>query len=312
MNQTQIKTATGQSHGKIILIGEHAAVYKQPAIAIPCTSVSADVFIMPATKGMYLYCDLFKGYIGDIPDILASLRTMIYTTLHHLNHSNAALHIKIDSTIPLERGMGSSAAVSAAIIRALYQYYNQPLHDDTLLHLLNISEKMVHGNPSGLDASIVTYNQAILFKKNHYLKPLSIHMGGYLIIADSGITGRTKLAIQKVAQLQQTNPNLHKHAISRIGELTLLTSQCLQHKNLHRLGQHLNEAHYWLQHLNVSHEKIDKMVTTAKKHGAIGAKLTGGGLGGCMIAVSQTLQQANDIAHQLEQIGAIKTYVQPI
>lgn len=312
MNILREKAAVGTAHGKIILIGEHAAVYHKPAIALPCTAVQTTTRITPADKGIYLYCDLYCGLVDDMPELLQSLRTVIYATLYALKKENASLHIHIHSTIPIERGMGSSAAVSVSVIRALYHYFNRTLSDKLLTELSGIGEKIVHGNPSGLDATIVVKQHPILFKKNCPLIPLSIHLTGYLIVADTGITGQTKKAIQQVEQLYQYNPVQHHSLIEKLETLTHQAAKDLTHGNLYQLGARLNKAHGCLQQLGVSHERLDQLVTVALDHQALGAKLTGGGLGGCMIALTDTLEHAQYIAKALEQHGAKQTYIQAL
>lgn len=306
------KTAIGVATGKIILIGEHSAVYGKPAIAIPCTTVTASTTITPAKKNISIQCDLYTGLIDDIPPLLDGIKVVTHETLSFLNAENTALHITIKSNIPLERGMGSSAAISISIIKALFRYFDATPTPHDLFQLSELSEKIVHGNPSGLDASTIINQEAILFQKGHAVKSFSFDMNVFLVIADTGITGQTKMAVEKVAQLQQNDSNTHHKLITQLADLTTQTQLALQNKEIIQLGSIFNHAHRILQQLNVSHDVIDKLVATALNSGALGAKMTGGGLGGCLFALADTRENANKISETLLKSGAKQTYIQPI
>lgn len=310
MKHTTVKCATGVASGKIILIGEHAAVYGKPAIAIPCSSVNATTTVTHANKGLYIYCDLFQGFVDNMPELLTSLKIIIHETLHYLNKLHATLHIKIDSSIPIERGMGSSAAVSISIIKALFQYFDKTPTQEELFTLSEISEKLIHGNPSGLDATTIIFEKAMLFQKGHAVQPFSFELGGYLVIADSGITGQTKLAISNVAALKQQNEQLHEQHMSNLECLTTETKQALHEKDISTLGVIFNQAHTILQNIQVSHPFVDDLITCAKEHGALGAKMTGGGLGGCLLALCDTKDKAQTVANALKYAGAKQTFIQ--
>ncbi|MBF0779584.1 MULTISPECIES: mevalonate kinase [unclassified Granulicatella] len=312
MYTTSQDIATGQSFGKIILIGEHSAVYCKPAIALPCTAVKTQVNISPAENGIYIYSDLYQGIIDDMPELLHSLKVIIHATLLHLNQEKASLRIHIRSSIPIERGMGSSAAVSTAIIKALFHYFHKSPKKQELFHLVNISEKIVHGNPSGLDATIIINQTPLFFKKDNPMIPLNIQTKGFLVIADTGITGRTKQAIDKVFWLKKHHPKQHHIIMSNLEKLTIKVGKDLIYGNIKQLGEHLSKAHLQLQFLGVSHPKLDSLVKTALHYGALGAKMTGGGIGGCMIAVTETKQMAQHIATQLENHGATQTFIQAL
>lgn len=311
MTTTQ-KKAVGLATGKIILIGEHSAVYGKPAIAIPCTAVTAKTTILPNDNHTFIQSDLYCGFIDDIPNFLIGIKIVIEETLAFLNQRHATLHITIDSTIPLERGMGSSAAISVSIIKALFHFFNATPTPQDLFNLSELSEKIMHGNPSGLDATTIISQEAVLFQKGTPVQPFSFNLGAYLVIADSGITGQTKIAVEKVAKLQHTDYKLHEQLISHLHALTIQTQQTLNDKNISTLGAIFNSAHSTLKQLGVSDEQIDKLVTAALENGAIGAKLTGGGLGGCLFALTDTMKSAEKVSSALLKSGAIQTYIQKI
>lgn len=298
---------------KIILIGEHAVVYNKPAIAIPLKNITCKVTITENNlNDIVIMSDLFQGSISELPIFLESLKVVIIETLKILNSSKNNITVIIDSDIPLQRGMGSSASVSIAIIRSLFHYFNKTLTTEKTLELVHISEKLLHGNPSGIDATVITTEQAIYFKKNEPFKLLNLNLACYLIIADSGITGSTKEAINMVKKIKKEDTFKHTTIMNHLENLSNQMLQFIMKNHLKKIGEIMTNAHHYLQQLNLSTPLIDKLVSVALKNGALGAKLTGGGLGGCIIALAQTIEQAEVISQKLKENGAQKVFINKI
>lgn len=133
------KVGVGQAHSKIILIGEHAVVYGYPAISLPLLEVEVTCKVVPAESPWRLYEE-------------DTLSMAVYASLEYLDIKEACIRCVIDSAIPEKRGMGSSAAISIAAIRAVFDYYQADLPHDVLEILVNRAEMIAHMNPSGLDA----------------------------------------------------------------------------------------------------------------------------------------------------------------
>lgn len=298
--------AQGTAHGKIILMGEHSVVYHQPAIALPFFSVEVITSIQPSQE-LTLECDFYQGTVAKMPELLKSLQTTIHTCLDRLGQTEANIAIQIQSTIPIERGMGSSAAVAVATTRAIYRYFNHHLPQSELLAIVDIAEHIAHGNPSGLDALMTSSDIAYRFVKDEGMSPLQSHLDAYLVIADTGETGQTKEAVQAVKQLID-QPH-YQHIIQKLGHYAEEASQCLYHNQAEKLGQFMTQAQQCLRELTVSSPKLDYFVATALQNGALGAKLTGGGRGGCMIALAATKSAAEKIERALLQAKARKTWI---
>ncbi len=338
----QNRTGFGEANGKIILMGEHSVVYQKPAIAMPFSGVKVTAKIFESSDPLNVHCDFYRGLYTKMPEVLDSLKHTIYFALEKINEhgiseqfektfwikalkNNQLVHsevpfthsphltIKIDSTIPAERGMGSSAAVSVAVVRALFDYYQVPLRYETLWEIVQASETIAHGNPSGVDTATTSGSHPIIFKKYHPIIPFEIKMKAILIVADTGHTGHTLQAVTKVKNLLTSNTSEGEnalHSIEVLGELALEAKTILQTQNCLRMGELMNHAHTHLQALSVSNQELDHLVSTARTAGALGAKLTGGGLGGCMIALAKDEASAQKIEEALKKQGAIHIWQQ--
>lgn len=300
----------GKSHGKIILLGEHSVVYGEPSIAIPFLGTQVTATVTKRQEDTRIDCDFYHGLLNDMPELLESLKETIRVSLEYLNQSDANLHLTIDSQIPAERGMGSSAAVSVATTRALFDFFNTNLSQEKLLEIVHISEKIAHGNPSGLDALMTSSYTPFYFIKGKDFEKLQMNLDAYLIVGDTGVTGQTKEAVESIAlKIDHPNNTWVKESISKLGNLANEGRYYLETNQADKLGNAMSMVHALLKDLDVSSPELNFLVDTALKHQALGAKLTGGGRGGCMIALAETKEIAENISFKLKEVGARQTWV---
>ena len=232
----------------------------------------------------------------------------VYASLEYLNIKDAYIRCQIDSAIPEKRGMGSSAAISIAAIRAVFDYYQAELPRYVLEILVNRAEMIAHMNPSGLDAKTCLSDQPIRFIKNVGFEELAMDLSVYLVIADTGVYGHTREAIQVVeSKGKEALPFLYA-----LGELTQQAEEAIKARDAMMLGEILTKAHGNLKEIGVSSLEADALVETALEHGALGAKMSGGGLGGCIIALVADYHQAQDLAERLEEKGAVQTWIESL
>ena len=269
--------------GKIILLGEHAAVYGRPAIAVPVSALRAYAVITPNSSPLTISSvDLDNRTFDGRPNPLEKMRSL---TLDYLRVSAAGGEIVIRSDIPIARGLGSGAAVSAALGRAIARLHGRVIPDDVLNRLVFEVERIHHGAPSGIDNTVVVYERPIYFVKDKMMDRLEIKRPLRILIADSGQASLTREAVAKVSRLYQRHPDSTWDILSTIGAIVEQARACLRAGDHRRLGELMTDNHRQLQRLQVSSARLDGLVEAALSAGALGAKLSGGGLGGNMIAL---------------------------
>ena len=296
-----MKKGIGKSHSKIILIGEHSVVYGYPAIAIPLKKIGIECIVEEAKS----------SYFHNKTDTLS---VALFTALKYLKKENAKIKYKVTSQIPPKRGMGSSAAVSIAVIRAVFDYFEENLNDELLEKLVHTAEIVAHSTPSGLDAKTCLSNKAIKFIKNKGFSYIDLNLDAYLVIADTGIYGNTGEAIQKIKNLGSNADS----SLNKLGELTDEMAKILteniesKEEKVDKIGKIMTKANIELRNLNITIEKTDLFVKIAIENGASGAKISGGGLGGCVIALAKNLEIVEKIKDELLKCGAKNIWVEKI
>jgi len=324
---------TFSAPGKIILFGEHAVVYGRPALAVPVIQVHADVEVLDSPHaGIWIEApDVnLDAELNSLPSDhpLAAVINKIYphpnpsrnlgspTEVLREGARGEGVEIKINSTIPVASGLGSGAAVSVALTRALSSHLNHTMTDEEVNAFVYEIEKIHHGTPSGIDNTVVTYAKPVYFVKGQPIEILKVGHPFTIVIADTGISAPTKESVGDVRRLWMNNRSYWETIFDKVGIISFTARRAIEAgkpelSNVEAwgvLGELMNENHTYLQEMTVSSPKLDELVNAALRAGALGAKLSGGGRGGNMIALAQD-NQAGAIARSLKEAGARNTII---
>ncbi len=297
-----------QAPGKIILFGEHAVVYGQPALAVPVNQVHADAEASDSDRaGIWVNAPDIRLHAEHsrlaLDDALGATISMVCQKIGILPANHAGTEIKVTSTIPLASGLGSGAAVSVAIIRALSAHLGQPFTDAQVNEIAYEVEKIHHGTPSGIDNTVVTYGKPIFFIKGQPIELLHVAKPFTIIIGDTGISAPTKESVADVRKLWQQDKPKMEMLFGVAGSLAQVARQSIEGGHPERLGPLMNENQRVLTEMGVSSPELDKLVVASLNAGASGAKLSGGGRGGNMIALT-IKENAPTIVEALYAAGA--------
>lgn len=301
--------------GKIILFGEHAVVYGQPALAVPVHQVHARAFVraQPGGDGVKVLAPdiALNSSLANLPFDDAVGRT-IHLTLEALGITTPPpCNMMINSTIPLAAGMGSGAAVSVAIVRALSGFMGHPLPDETVNQIAFEVEKLHHGTPSGIDNTVVTYAKPVYFIKGQVPKIIQIRAPFTLVIADTGIATPTSQTVGDVRKSYEAEPDLFQSYFETCGMIAKNAARSIQQARVSSLGPLMNDNHELLVKMGVSCPELERLVNAARQAGALGSKLSGGGRGGNMIALVDP-GRAAAVESALQNAGAVHTIISTV
>ena len=237
---------------------------------------------------------------------LAAVINSVFSTLSISNPPACTIYLQ--STIPVASGLGSSAAVSVAIIRSLSAFLGQPLPDERANLLAFEAEKLYHGTPSGIDNTVVTYAKPVYFIKRKAIKTFHVGAPFTIMIGGTGISAPTKESVEAVRKLWEEDKPRWEKVFTRVGEIVWNARQAIERGDIAELGRLMDANHALLQEMTVSSVELDQLVEAARKSGALGAKLSGGGRGGNMIALVEK-ENAPAVARALSSAGAKRTIV---
>lgn len=286
--------------GKIILFGEHAVVYGRPAIAVPVRDVRAKVTIQnltaPSQAGSLWVESKAIGLSSWLHEIDGGhpLAKIITLTLEAIGLETVpSLRLAINSSIPLASGLGSGAAVSVAVSRALSEHLGRPLALKDLSSLAFEVDRIHHGTPSGIDNTVVVYDRPVYFIPGKEPERLEVGLPFMLIIGDSGQPSATIEAVAQVRDSWISDKPSMEALFDSIGSVTNQAREAIRDGDLPRLGGLMNQNQSLLLDLGVSTPTLELLIEAAGAAGAIGVKVSGAGLGGNIIAlVDQDSQRA--------------------
>jgi mevalonate kinase len=298
----------GSGFGKTILFGEHFVVHGVPGIASAVDS-AADAEVKKAAKGITV-TDVRKGAKGYAEkkklQQLESIERMLKAM--NLNPKKVAMEIWVGGNLPGFSGLGASAASSVAIARAVAEEFNLTLSDEKINDVAYEAEKAYAGNPSGIDNTAATFGGLIWFKKDldggsNTIEQLGIRKPVEIIIGNTGIVANTKAMVAGVAERKEQTPEEYDAIFKQAEDLAHKGRKALEKFDLKQVGELMNYNHRLLQEIEVSCKELDYLVELTRKQGAFGAKMTGGGGGGCMLALTPGKSLQEKVASAIESEG---------
>ena len=298
----------GSGFGKVILFGEHFVVHGVPGIVSAIDS-TADAEVRKIGEGITVKDERkgAKGYTGKKrTQQRESIERMLKTM--GINPEKASLEIWLGGSLPGFSGIGASAASSVAIARAIVEEFEMHLSDERINEIAYEGEKAYAGTPSGIDNTAATFGGLIWFKRNlgggpNTIEKLSIREPVEIIIGNTGIVADTKEMVAGVAERKKSNPEKYNPLFKQAEELAFTARKALEEFDLRKVGKLMNENNRLLREIEVSCRELDHLVNLAREQGAFGAKLTGGGGGGCMVALTPTEELQETVAKAMENEG---------
>lgn len=307
----------GRAHAKAILLGEHAVVYGAPALAIPVpqltvTASAAQSARTPGRDGGISFAMTGSASGPVVMQATDGLRRLVAEFRETTGVTEGPhLDVLLDCAVPPGRGLGSSAACARAVVLALADLFGRDLDARTVFDLVQTAENVAHGTASGVDALATGAPSALLFTAGTAEEP-DIGFDGVCVVADSGTAGRTKDAVALLRRAFERRPGARDEFVRRVTRLTRAAVRDLAAGRAEGLGTRLTACHALLADAGLSTPRIDALVDAALAAGSPGAKISGGGLGGCMIALAENADLAPGIEERLRAAGAVRTWAVPL
>ena len=285
--------------GKVILYGEHSVVYRGPAVVLAIDR-RAKVFAEKRTDNR-IFVDAdnlgFSGYFeNDVYHAvrgqawrgrnLAALNVSAKKTMEYLG-AEGGVNLKVRSMIPIAVGLGSSAAICVATVGAVEKLHEGGLKKEEISNVAFKGETIIHGKPSGVDNNVSTFGGVMSYEKGEGFTHHQLSKEIPFIIGNSRKKRSTKRMVENVAALKERNPAVLDNFIDAMGNIAREGLNVLLKTDLGTMGDLMDLNHGLLSGIGVSTMKLEILCHTARKNGALGAKLTGAGGGGCMVALSE-------------------------
>ncbi len=292
--------ACGRAAGKVILLGEHAVVYGRPALAAGL-GVGIEAEVLPAAGAARLE--------SDRPDLAGDERpaALLAATVATLGLEPRGFLVRVRSALPPGAGLGSSAALAVAVLRALAAAAGRGLGRDEELALGRRLEAIFHGHPSGVDPAAAALGTCFRFVRGEppAITPLRPARPLPLVIAFGARARSTGAAVGGLRARWEADRPRYERLFDEVGAVVEAGAAAAEGGDLGALGVAFDQNQRLLEALGVSAPEVEALVGAARRAGALGAKLTGGGAGGAVIALAT---DAERVAAALRAAGA-RTFV---
>ncbi len=306
--------AVASAPGKTILFGEHFVVRGEPAVAVAVglrarveAEIGGDAVVVESKNlGLRESFPLHGGGEGPLYPVAVAAREGLRAA-----NADTGVRVVVDSQIPPAAGMGSSAAVAVATVAAVAAAAGAEVEAEEVSRLAYRAEEVVHGKPSGIDNTVSAMGGAILYVKGEGARRLDIDFSPVeLVLADTGIPRNTGAMVRRVLSLAERHPEVFSAIYRAAGLLARRAAELMEAGEFEAVGELMNVNHGLLSSIGVSRYEIERLVYAARRHGAFGAKLTGAGGGGFIVALAPR-GVGRRIAEALGDVAA-RVYVVPV
>lgn len=289
----------GFGRGKVILLGEHAVVYGHPALAAG---------IERGVKASAARADRDEAHLSPwaqvvVPDATSDVPLeRAFAVVLDAYEGRPPLRFDIDIELPAGAGLGCSAAIGVAVIEAIDQELGLSRTPNERGELALSWEKIFHGNPSGVDNMVSASGGLCVYRKGEPLEPVPIRSPLTLVVGNSGEPSSTKEMVESVARQHEKDPERIEKTFEGIASIVRNGRLACIEGDHKAIGQLMDLNHFLLSSLMLCTTKLDQLCQAARNAGAVGAKLTGAGGGGCMVALAPGLTEAAHVVSSLEPL----------
>jgi mevalonate kinase len=293
-------SARGAAHGKVILLGEHACVYGTPALAGGIDrGARAEVTRTDGVSVLTLGGDEVRADGASDDDRARAFRALLAE-----GAEAPTVRVAAASDLPPGGGLGSSAALGVAISRAVEALASEPPDEARALARAVAWERIFHGNPSGIDTAVAAGGGCIRFTRGEGIRPVPPQRELWLAIGLSGESSSTRAMVDGVARFRDKKPELFERSIEGVRSLVENAVLAVRAGDVAALGRLMDLNQMILAGLMLSTERIEALCAYARRNGALGAKLTGAGGGGSVVA----LAPSGDVAQAVVDAWKAKRY----
>jgi mevalonate kinase len=300
---------------KVILFGEHFVVYGEPSIVMAIDKRAYAKVELRQDKRLHVRSVNFNlagyfenGYFqveqGDAKEAklkFEPLKLAVEQVLE-IYGENVGLDVEVNSAVPIAAGLGSSAAVAAAVTAAVGALLKVKMSKEVVFRISYEAEKIVHDSPSEVDPAVSTFGGALLFQMDTGVRPLDVKGDVPLLVGYTGVKRSTRVQVAKVRDVRSRYSRVIDHVMKAAREIALRAIDALRDGDLETLGDLMNINHALLCGLGISDESLEWLINAARKAGALGAKLTGAGGGGCMIALAEN-ERLKQVLEAIQMAG---------
>jgi len=306
---------TASAPAKVILFGEHFVVYGEPAIVLAIDKRAYAKVELRQDKRLYLHsvnlnlAGYFEnGYFqveqGDAKEARLKFKPLKLAVekVQEIYGGNVDLDVEVNSTVSVAAGLGSSAAVATAVTAAVGALLKVKMSKESVFRISYEAEKIVHGTPSEVDSAVSTFGGGLLFQMDTGFRPLDVKADVPLVVGYTGVERSARVQVAKVRDIRNKYSRVIDHIMMAAREIVLRAIDALRDGDLETLGDLMNINHALLCGLGISDESLEWLVNAARNAGALGAKLTGAGGGGCMIALAED-ERLKQVSEAIQRAG---------